>query len=162
GGVGTASPTANLVMSLGRPSYEQLAALVVEQAATIQRLEGRVVELEAELAELKRRLAQSSRRGRRPRTGGPSRRPRRTCCGQRTAAGFPAGVAAPTQYGPRVRALAMYLIARQHLPYERTAELFADWLGAPISSGTLARYVAAGAADLQGFLDEVQRQIIGA
>jgi hypothetical protein len=46
---------------LGRPAYEQLAALVVEQAATIQRLEERVVELEADTAELKRRLAQNSR-----------------------------------------------------------------------------------------------------
>jgi transposase len=51
---------------LGRPSYEQLAALVVEQAATIQRLEVRVVELEAEVVDLKRRLAQNSRNSSRP------------------------------------------------------------------------------------------------
>jgi len=38
-----------------------LAALVVEQAATIKRLERRVVELEAEVVDLKRRLAQNSR-----------------------------------------------------------------------------------------------------
>ena len=35
----------------------------------------------------------------------------------------------------------MYLIARQHLPYERTAELFRDWLGVSISTGTLAGYI---------------------
>lgn len=56
----------------------------------------------------------------------------------------------------------MYLIARQHLPYERTAELFEDWFGASISTGTLAGYLATGAGDLQGFLDEVHRQIISA
>ena len=88
---------------------------------------------------------------------------RRRCgCGQLTAASFPAGVSAPTQYGPGVRALAIYLIARQHLPYERTAELFADWLGAPVSTGTLASYIAKGGGDLQGFLDEVHRQLITA
>ena len=32
-----------------KPSYEQLAALVVEQAATIERLEGEIVELKAEV-----------------------------------------------------------------------------------------------------------------
>jgi transposase len=228
-------------VSLGRPSYEQLAALVVEQAATIERLEVRVVELEAEVGDLRRRLAQNSRNSSRPPSSDglskppvkkslrrPSgRRPggqpghggshlaavgdpdevlghapvccagcgadldgapvegrerrqvfdlpevrlrvvehvaeRRRCgCGHVTAGGFPAGVSAPTQYGPRVRALAMYLIARQHLPYERTAELFADWLGAPISTGTLASYIAAGAGDLQRFLDEVHRQLISA
>lgn len=228
-------------MSLGRPSYEQLAALVVEQAATIERLEARIVELEGEVADLKRRLAQNSRNSSRPpssdglskppvkkslrrRSGrkpggqpghgggrlapvavpdeavthppascagcggdltdapveGSERRQifelpeirlrvvehvveRRRCgCGHQTTGAFPAGVSAPTQYGPRVRALAMYLIARQHLPYQRTAELFADWLGAPISTGTLANYIAQGAADLQGFLDEVHRQLISA
>lgn len=224
-----------------RPSYAELSALVVEQAATIERLERRVGELEEEAAELRRRLAQNSRNSSRPPSSDglskPSvnkslRRPsgrkpggqpgheggrlspvavpdeavthspgfcdgcggdlagapvkdrerrqvfelpeirlrvvehvaerRRCCCGHVTAGSFPEGVSAPTQYGPRVRALAMYLIARQHLPYERTAELFADWLGAPISTGTLASYIAAGAGDLQGFLDEVQRQIISA
>lgn len=88
---------------------------------------------------------------------------RRRCgCGQLTAASFPAGVSAPTQYGPRVRALAIYLIARQHLPYERTGELFADWFGAPLSTGTLASYIAKAAGDLHGFLGEVHRQLIAA
>ena len=87
---------------------------------------------------------------------------RRCGCGQLTTAEFPAGVSAPTQYGPGVRALALYLIARQHLPYARTARLFTDWLGAPVSTGTLASYVAKGAGDLGGFLDEVHRQLVAA
>lgn len=53
-------------VSLGRPSYEQLAALVVEQAATIERLEAEVGELRAEVVELKRRLAANSRNSSRP------------------------------------------------------------------------------------------------
>jgi transposase len=215
--------------------------LVVEQAAVIQRLEGRIVELEGEVGELKRRLAANSRNSSRPPSSDGLAKPpvkkslrrpsgrkpggqaghgggclaavaeadevithtpvccggcgrdlsgapvdgcerrqvfdlpqvrllvrehvcerRRCACGHQTIGSFPAGVSAPTQYGPRVRALAMYLIVRQHLPYERTAELFADWLGAGISTGTLANYVARGAEDLQGFLDQVHRQIITA
>jgi len=214
---------------------------VVEQAATIRRLEDEVAELKAEVADLRRRLAQNSRNSSRPPSsdglskapvkkslrrpsgrkpggqpgheggnlaavadpdavvthspaccdgcggdlaGAPVERSerrqvfdlpeialrvvehvaehRRCGCGQLTRGEFPAGVSAPTQYGPGVRALAMYLIARQHLPYERTAELFRDWLRAPVSTGTLATYLARGAEDLQGFLDEVHRQVISA
>jgi transposase len=63
---------------------------------------------------------------------------RRRCgCGHVTAAAFPAGVLAPTQYGPRVRALGLYLIAVQHLPYQRAATLLSDWLGASLSPATL-------------------------
>lgn len=229
-------------MSLGRPSYEQLAALVVEQAATIERLEVEVVELRAEAADLKRRLAANSRNSSRPpssdglakppapkslrrpsgrKPGGQQghggghlaqvavpdevvRHPptccagcaadlagavvvdeqlrrqvfdlpeirlrvcehvverRRCACGHETSGAFPAAVSAPAQYGPRVRALGIYLIARQHLPYERTAELFADWLAAPLSTGTLASFVAQAAEDLQPFLDEVHRELINA
>ena len=215
--------------------------LVVEQAATIRRLEQRVAGLEGEVVELKRRLAQNSRNSSRPpssdglskppvkrslrrpsgrkpggqpghggghlaqvadpdevvthspercggcgadlagvRIEGVERRQvfdlpeirlqvvehvaerRRCVCGHQTSASFPAGVSAPTQYGPRVRALAVYLIARQHLPYERAAELFADWLDAPVSTGTLATYIEQGAADLEPFLDAVHRQLIAA
>jgi transposase len=77
-----------------------------------------------------------------------------------TAAAFPAGVGAPTQYGPRVRALAIYLTAAQHLPYQRAAQLLADWLGAPLSPATLVGFVKDGAADLDEFLDRVHEQII--
>ena len=46
---------------------------------------------------------------------------RRRCgCGCVTAGGFPGAVAAPTQYGPGVRALGVYLVAFQHLPYDRS------------------------------------------
>ena len=227
-------------MSFARPSYEQLAALVVEQAATIQRLEQRVVELEAETAELQRRLAQNSRNSSRPPSSDGLAKPapkslrrpsgrkpggqpghegghlaqvaapdevvdhvpaacggcrerlgdavaighqarqvfdlpeirlwavehrawtRRCGCGHETTAAFPAAVTAPAQYGPRVRALGLYLVAYQHLPYARAAQLLADWIAAPISTGTLVGFMAQGAEDLQPFLDEVHAQIVAA
>jgi len=87
---------------------------------------------------------------------------RRCACGRQTTASFPAAVDAPTQYGPRVRALGIYLVSYQHLPYARAARLLSDWIGAPLSTGTLAGFVARGAEDLGAFLDEVHAQISAA
>jgi len=39
-----------------------------------------------------------------------------------TAGAFPNDVRAPISYGPRVKALVAYLLARQHLPGRRVAE----------------------------------------
>lgn len=86
---------------------------------------------------------------------------RRRCgCGHVTAAAFPDGVGAPAQYGPTFRALVIYLVSHQHLPYQRAARLLADWLGAPVSTGTLKTIVERGAEDLDEFLDIVRRRLI--
>jgi len=50
----------------GRPSYDELAALVVEQARVIDELRARVAVLEAENAELKRRLGMDSTNSSKP------------------------------------------------------------------------------------------------
>jgi len=50
----------------GRPSYDELAALVVEQARVITELRERVAALEAENAELKRRLGMDSTNSSKP------------------------------------------------------------------------------------------------
>jgi transposase len=87
---------------------------------------------------------------------------RRCACGHETTAVFPDAVSAPTQYGPRVRALGVYLVSYQHLPYARAARLLSDWVGAPVSTGTLVAFTARGAEDLRPFLEEVHAQIIAA
>jgi len=46
-----------------------------------------------------------------------------------TKAAFPEGVVGPAQYGPRVRASAIYLNAQQLIPEDRVAEIMADLLG---------------------------------
>jgi transposase len=51
------------------------------------------------------------------------------CRGQTTAA-FPDGVTAPAQYGPRVRAAAVYLNMQQLIPEDRVAQAMADLFGA--------------------------------
>jgi transposase len=50
----------------GRPSYDELAALVMEQARVIAELRARVAALEAENAELKRRLGMNSTNSSKP------------------------------------------------------------------------------------------------
>jgi hypothetical protein len=50
----------------GRPSYDELAALVIEQARAIMELRARVGALEAENAELKRRLGMDSTNSSKP------------------------------------------------------------------------------------------------
>ncbi len=60
-----------------------------------------------------------------------------SCCGELIEGQFPPEVTHPTQYGPRLKAISLYLKNYALLPYERTAELFEDLFGTPISVGTL-------------------------
>jgi transposase len=69
-------------------------------------------------------------------------------CGVETTGPFPAGVAAPAQYGPRVATVAVYLNQAQLLPVARTGEVLAEVFGCPISERTLERAVAACHAQL--------------
>jgi transposase len=50
---------------------------------------------------------------------------------------FLSSVSQPVQYGPNVKAHAVYLTVRQHLPYQRTAELFRDFFSLAISPATI-------------------------
>jgi transposase len=61
----------------------------------------------------------------------------RCSCGVETLADFPPAARAAVCYGPGVRALAIYLLDRQHLPYERCAELLGEVLGVTVSTGWL-------------------------
>jgi len=83
-------------------------------------------------------------------------------CGTMTKAAFPPAARGTTCYGPAVRALGCYLVARQHLPVARAAELLADALGAPVSTGWLAGITAEAADGLGAFLAELRRQLIAA
>ena len=66
----------------------------------------------------------------------------RCSCGHVTAGEFPDGVNAPAQYGPGLRAAAAYLCGYQHVPYDRARQLFADLLGAQVSTGWIVNSVA--------------------
>mgnify|MGYP001231814471 CR=1 FL=1 len=60
-------------------------------------------------------------------------------CGTVSTATFPEGITHTVQYGERLKAIALYLKNYGLLPYDRTAELFEDLFGIPISPGTLVR-----------------------
>jgi transposase len=70
-------------------------------------------------------------------------------CEQVSVGSFPPEAPSRAQYGPRLRALAVYLLEQQLIPYARVRELFADLLGAPASVGTLTRWVRQGVETLR-------------
>jgi len=66
----------------------------------------------------------------------------KTCpCGCLNRAAFPPEVAAPVQYGPRVKSLVVYLRDYHLLPCERLSEIMRDLFGCEsFSEGTLTNY----------------------
>jgi transposase len=83
-------------------------------------------------------------------------------CGAETSGVFPAGVAAPAQYGPSITTAAVYLNQGQLLPLERTTEVLADLFGCPISEGTVASAVAACYAQLTPVEAAIKQGIVAA
>ncbi|TLD39947.1 MAG: Transposase [Candidatus Jettenia ecosi] len=75
----------------------------------------------------------------------------KTCpqCGQTHKAPFPEEVAAPVQYRSNLKAIAIYLRGYQHLPSQRTAEVFEDVFSCPISEGALDSILKEGSARLE-------------
>jgi len=81
-------------------------------------------------------------------------------CRTLTTGAFPAGVSAPVQYGPRVRAAAVCLTQQHLLPYNRAQAVLGDLLGMALSTGTVAAWVqeaAAGLADVEAEIAEALR-----
>lgn len=84
---------------------------------------------------------------------------RRCRCGHLTTGSFPQAATAPTCYGPGVAAVATYLLARQHVPFARTAELLADCFGLAVSTGWLAGLLPQAEARLAGFARVTQQHL---
>ena len=68
-------------------------------------------------------------------------------CQTVTAGAFPAEAPSRAQYGPRMRALAVYLVEQQLVPYGRVREVLADLFGADAVVGDDGRVGAAGGND---------------
>lgn len=84
---------------------------------------------------------------------------KRCPCGHINKAAFPEGINAPVQYGPGVKATAVYLKNYQFLPYERTCELLGDFFGCPMSEGTLANLIGECHARLEQPVEQIKAQI---
>ena len=83
-------------------------------------------------------------------------------CGEQTRATFPAGVAAPVQYGPRISAVVVYLLHGHFLPEDRLAQLMRDLFGVSLVAATIARMSRSCADRLQSFVQAVCDQVAGA
>jgi transposase len=83
-------------------------------------------------------------------------------CQQLTAGAFPPDVTQPVQYGPEVKALAVYLHEYQHLPLERSQEFFDDVIHLPLSEGTLAHARATCAERLEPVETAIKEAVTGA
>jgi transposase len=81
-------------------------------------------------------------------------------CGQRATAPFPEGVTAPTQYGSRLQATAVYLRDFQLLPYQRLSELFGDLFAVSLSEGTLANIMARSSQKAEVALGPIKQALI--
>jgi transposase len=66
----------------------------------------------------------------------------RCTCGKIHRSEFPVDVVAPVQYGPSVKALAVYLTQHHMLPVARTARVLSDLYGLSISAGTIQAMIA--------------------
>jgi hypothetical protein len=83
-------------------------------------------------------------------------------CGKTHAAPRPAGVPdSALSIGPRLRALAVYLVVFQHVPVERCRQLIADVTGAAVSEGFIHSCLAK-AASLAGEVTALIRALITA
>lgn len=82
-------------------------------------------------------------------------------CQAETRAAFPVGIkAASVQYGPMVRALAVYLHCSHLLPYARTCQLLSDVLGTTFSQASLQSALQEGSQQVGPALDLIKAELI--
>ena len=83
-------------------------------------------------------------------------------CRGYTSATFPPEVKASVQYGPRVGAMAVYLLMQHHLPWARTCGVLADLLGIKLSEGTLASLLQRTADTLVPVETQIKEALVAA
>lgn len=80
-----------------------------------------------------------------------------SCCGKTTKAAFPEGVNAAAQYGPRIKAAAIYLNVQQFIPEDRTSTVLADLFAAlTLCPATITRWAARKAQELEPVVEAIK------
>ena len=82
------------------------------------------------------------------------------CCGAVTVAEFPEDVTHKVQYGPWLKANAVYIKNYALLSYDRAAELFEDLFGVPLSPGTLVNIDRDAGERVEKVNERIKAQII--
>jgi len=87
----------------------------------------------------------------------------KTCpgCGCENKAVFPAGVDAPTQYGPAVKATLSYLTAYQLVPLKRSREMLSDLFGIDVCEATILNSNSTLFGNLAGVEEAIKRELAG-
>ena len=87
-------------------------------------------------------------------------------CGEVNKAAFPEGITQPVQYGPEIKAQAVYFNQYQMVPLERSGEVFEALYGQALSDGTIleacqevAERVERGNAAIQKHLTEKEETV---
>jgi transposase len=85
----------------------------------------------------------------------------KTCpqCGHLNTASFPESVPSSVQYGPRIRALLVYLNTYQLLPYARITQMYQDLWGQSVSPGTLENAQQEASSRLDPVIDFLREQL---
>jgi transposase len=81
-------------------------------------------------------------------------------CGCINKADIPADAREPVQYGPQIKAWAVYFNQYQLLPLERTSEIFSDLFGHPFSQASIINAVATAYNLLEPFEKEIKSQLL--
>ena len=84
---------------------------------------------------------------------------KRCRCGKTTTASFPPQARARVSYGPRLRAVAVYLLYGQYLSVERTVDALEALTGASVSAGWVCAVAAEAAGDLAGFIATLRDEL---
>ena len=83
-------------------------------------------------------------------------------CGAASDGQYPAGVTHPVQYGPGVKALAVYLKAQQLIPYGRSQQLLADLFGLTVTQGSLENFMREAASTVAPINTKIKAGLVGA
>ena len=82
--------------------------------------------------------------------------------GRRFVAPFPEGVAKAVQYGPGIKAHAVYMSQFQLVPYNRIQDYFVDQINVPVSEGSIFNFNQEAFRRLAKFEVQVKEELVAA